>query len=90
MSIFYDQGNAQKSDFDPRLLNRINPNSVWATHSYNHFVLSHIVKSSDDAKERFTALNELEIAEKKMKYWERNPKFDLAHALIIRKRNYRY
>jgi hypothetical protein len=44
---------------------RVNPNSVWATHSHNHFVLTHIVKTSDDVKERFTALNELEIAEKR-------------------------
>ena len=42
MNIFYETGNAKNSDFDPFVIRKMNPNSAWANHSYNHFVLCHI------------------------------------------------
>jgi len=90
MAIFYNTGNAKNSDFNPSFLKRLNPNSQWANHSYNHFVLQHIAKTTKDFRERTDARNELEIAERKMKYWERHPSFDESEAKYYRKKYYRY
>jgi hypothetical protein len=89
MAIFYDSGNAKNSDFNPSLIHKLNPNSQWANHSYNHFVLQHISKTGE-FNERAHARNEMLIAERKMKFWERHPGFDEADAKYYRKRYYRY
>jgi hypothetical protein len=90
MAIFYDSGNAKNSDFNPSFLKRLNPNSQWANHSYNHFVLQHIAKTTKDFRERTEARNELEIAERKMKFWERQPGFSEADGLYWRKEIFKY
>lgn len=89
MAIFYDLGNARKSDFNPGMIWKMNPNSQWANHSYNHFVLNHIYKTTQDVKERNQAYKEIEIAERKMKFWERHPDFEEDHAMFYRKKYYR-
>ena len=90
MAIFYDLGNAKNSDFNPSILGKLNPNSQWANHSYNHYVLQHIAKTTTDIRERAQARNEMDIAVRKMKYWERQPGFDQADGLYWRKQIYRY
>lgn len=90
MAIFYDLGNAKNSDFNPSLFKRLNPSSQWANHSYNHIVLTHIAKASTDFNERAQARKELEIAERKMNYWERFAGFDRQEALWYRKKYYQF
>ena len=89
MAIFYDLGNAKRGDFDANLIKRMNPNSAWANHSYNHFVLTHIFRNSPDTREKIQAGQELEIAERKMKFWERQSGFDQSSADWWRKEIYR-
>jgi hypothetical protein len=67
----------------------MNPNSQWATHSYNHFVLEHIAKASKDFNERQQARKEMDVAERKMTFWERHDMFDEAQAGFYRKKFYR-
>lgn len=90
MAIFYDLGNAKNSDFNPNLIWKMNPNSQWANHSYNHIALEHIAKASKDFNERQQARKEIEIAERKMKFWERHPDFEKDHALFYRKKYYSF
>lgn len=90
MAIFYDLGNAKNSNFNPSILGKLNPNSQWANHSYNHIVLQHIVKASKDFNERQQARKEIEIAERKMTFWERFGSFDKQEALFYRKKYYQF
>jgi hypothetical protein len=91
MNIFYEtSGNAKnKKDFDPFLIRKMNPNSAWANHSYNHFVLRHIFGNSPDPLEKIQAGKEIEIAERKMSFWERHNEFHLESALYYRQKYYR-
>jgi hypothetical protein len=86
MAIFYDDGNA-RGGFAINI-SRLNPNSQWANHSYNHFVLMHIYRNSPDTREKIQAGKELEIAERKMKFWERQSRFNQAEADMWRKEIY--
>jgi hypothetical protein len=88
MSILYDEGKA-KGDFNWGRVQKMNPNSQWATHSYNHFVLAHIAKASKDFNERWQARKEMDVAERKMTFWERQDMFDEAQARFYRKKFYR-
>ena len=88
MSILYDEGKA-KGDFNWGRVQNMNPNSQWATHSYNYFVLEHIAKASKDFNERWQARKEMDVAERKMTFWERQDMFDEAQARFYRKKFYR-
>ena len=90
MAIFYDTGSAKNSGFNPSLIHRLNPNTQWANHSYNYIALEHIAKASTDFNERQQARKELEIAERKMKFWSRHPDFDDSIAYSFRKKFYRF
>ena len=90
MAIFYDDGNAKGGSFNPSAMRAMNPNSAWANHSYNHFVLTHISRSSPDPREKMQAIKELDIAERKMKFWERQAGFDETAATHLRKKYYRF
>ena len=88
--IFYDTIESAKN-FSPSINPRnLNPNTQWAHHSYNHFVLSHISRNTPDPKEREQAKKELMIAERKINYWQRSPAFHLDSALRSRKNIYGY
>lgn len=89
MNIFYETGNAKNSDFNPFTILKMNPNSAWANHSYNHFVLCHIFHNSSDPREKIQAGKEIEIAERKMTFWERHREFDRESAEYYRKKYYR-
>ena len=86
MSIFY---NDEKTPFTGSI-SSFNPNSQWANHSYNLFVLSHMSKTSTDRNERCQVEKEIIIADRKIKFWERHPDFDLTSALGYRKKFYKY
>jgi hypothetical protein len=79
MAIFYDDGNA-KNSFNYGMIKKLNPNSQWANHSYNHLVLKHIYSNSPDTREKIQAAKELEIADRKMAFWARQPGFLQAEA----------
>ena len=87
MAIFYDDGNA-KSTFNGGMIKKMNPNSQWANHSYNHFVLKHIYMNSPDTREKMQASKELEIADRKMTFWSRQAAFDQTEADRWRKQIY--
>lgn len=68
--IFYtDTG--PKSDFDPNLINRLNPNTMYIKHLENLFYLKFLELKSDNMVERHQAKKEIEICNKKLKFWER-------------------
>ena len=68
--IFYtDTGS--KSDFDPTLVFRLNPNTQYIKHLENLFYLKFLELKSDKFFERAQAKKEIEICNKKLKYWDR-------------------
>jgi hypothetical protein len=68
--IFYtDTGS--KSDFDPTLVFRLNPNTQYIKHLENLFYLKFLELKSDKFFERAQAKKEIEICNKKLKFWER-------------------
>lgn len=87
MAIFYDEGNTRGFPIDT---SRMNPNSQWANHSYNHFVLKHIYLTSTDPREKMQASKEISIAERKMKFWERQRGFLQSTAFNWRRQIYKY
>lgn len=68
---------------------KLNANKKWAEHSYNLYVLKHIVSSTNDIKEKIQANKEVLIAQKKLLWWERHPNFSLQSALFQRKDMYK-
>lgn len=52
------------------------PNRFYNSHLDNYFFLKFIIANSDNFVERQQAEKELLVAEKKMKYWEREELFD--------------
>lgn len=67
--IFYtDTGS--KSDFDPDLVNRLNPNTMYIKHLENLFILKFLELKSDQFAERAQAKREIEICNKKLKFWK--------------------
>ena len=68
--IFYtDTGS--KSDFDPDLVNRLNPNTMYIKHLENLFILKFLELKSDKFFERAQAKKEIDICNKKLKFWGR-------------------
>jgi hypothetical protein len=68
--IFYtDTGS--KSDFDPDLINRLNPNTMYIKHLENLFILKFLELKSDKFFERAQAKKEIDICNKKLKFWGR-------------------
>lgn len=55
----------------------INPNDMYLKHFENSLYLTFIHTNSQDFHEKHRAAKELEIAARKMKYWERMQTFDL-------------
>lgn len=88
-TIFYDSGIAKNKDFNFGIIRKMNPNTQWSNHSYNHFVLTHISNTSENFNERAQARKEMEIAERKMKFWERHPDFDIDAAHYYRKKYFK-
>ena len=69
MILYTDTG--PKSDFDPSLVFRLNPNTQYIKHLENLFYLKFIELKSDNFNERTQAKNEIEICNKKLKFWEK-------------------
>jgi hypothetical protein len=69
MFFYTDAGS--KSSFDPDLVNRLNPNTMYIKHLENLYVLKFIELKSDKFFEKAQATKEIKICEKKLKFWER-------------------
>ena len=68
--IFYtDTGS--KSEFNPAFVKSLNPNTQYIKHLENLFYLKFLELKSDKFFERAQAKKEIEICNKKLKYWDR-------------------
>ena len=72
--LFYPDN--QPFDYGRFSITKLYPTACWKKHLDNYFYLRFILDRSDDRDERWVANKEMQIAEKKMKYWERMPEFD--------------
>jgi len=88
MFILYSDKKSE-GDFSWGSVSRLNPNSCWATHYYNRVVLAHISRATKDFNEKQQAEKEIEIADRKMKFWERMDGFILDSAKAIVKERYK-
>lgn len=74
MSICYDDSVKSKylvSEYESQ-----DANSYYMTHYKNFLYLDFLATKSDDFSERAQARKEIEIANRKMKYWMRHPNYD--------------
>ena len=71
--IVYDSG-----PYDgPRLnLSKMDATRQWLKHFSNSVLLTRIAQSPRDLEHKMQALRELDIAERKMRYWERQSSYD--------------
>jgi hypothetical protein len=77
-------GNEIKGSFTPRTpINQWDPHPHYETHYNNMMHLSFIHKNSKNPREKIQASKELDIANKKMKFWSSHPKFDNKKGLEI-------
>ena len=66
--IFYsDTGSS--SGFDPDLINKLNPNTQYINHLKNLYILKFLELKSDKFNERAQAKKEIEICNRKLKFW---------------------
>lgn len=56
--------------------NDLDPNAIWKKHLENHFYLNFILHKSHMALEKIQAGKEIDIAERKMKFWSKHPFFE--------------
>lgn len=76
MSFFvYDDEPKRKQSFGG-IPKELDPNVYWEPHCENWFLLKFFYQTSKLATERIQAGKELDIAEKRMKFWEKHPEFD--------------
>ena len=71
--FFYNEGNA--GPFNYGRMKCIDPTNAWKQHLSNYFYLRFILNKSDDRVEKWQANKEMQIAERKMAFWEKNPDF---------------
>lgn len=69
--MFFYTDTGPKSDFNPTLVKRLNPNTQYIKHLENLFYLKFIELKSDKFFEKAQATKEIEICNKKLKYWGR-------------------
>lgn len=69
--MFFYTDTGPKSSFDPDLVNRLNPNTMYIKHLENLYVLKFIELKSDKFFEKVQASKEIKICEKKLEFWER-------------------
>ena len=55
--------------------NKFDPHVFYAKHAINYYRLKNIIHTSTDFEHKNTALREINIAERKMRYWSNSPKF---------------
>lgn len=80
MPIIYSD---ERHDGPPSVpYHRWNANKGWLKHYENSLTLTFIVHATKDRVEKAQAQKELDIADRKMKFWENHPNFE--KAVVIR------
>lgn len=69
--MFFYTDTGSKSEYDSGLVNRLNPDTMYIKHLENLFYLRFIERKSDKFQERAQATKEIEICNKKLKFWSR-------------------
>lgn len=72
--FFYNDSSS--GPFNYARMKCINPTNAWKNHLGNYFYLRFILDKSDNRVEKWQANKEMQIAERKMAFWEKNPDFD--------------
>lgn len=67
-----------KSAFNAK---RFDPNKLYLQHYANMLQLDYFAKNLPTLQQRQTAVIEMRIAERKMNYWTRDPRFDMSACL---------
>lgn len=81
---YSDVSDGQRGKFD---LSKVNPDKAVAKHLENWYYLKFIyVSPGSNPIERMQASKELEICERKIKFWERRVDQDRFHALITQEK----
>lgn len=69
--MFFYTDTGPKSEFNPAFVKKLNPNTQYIKHLENLFYLKFIELKSDKFFEKAQATKEIEICNKKLKYWGR-------------------
>lgn len=69
--MFFYTDTGPRSEFDSSVINGLNPNTQYIKHLENLFFLKFIELKSDKFFEKVQAKKEIEICNKKLKFWER-------------------
>lgn len=78
MSIIYSSNNEPFTGMD---FSKVDATKVYLEHYRNLLTLDFIAKSTKDFKEAREARDEMAIAERKMKFWTRQERYDHAAAM---------
>lgn len=72
--IYDDSSVYTGGHFNP---NRIeNPNALWKNHAHNYKMAQFFHKNAKSPSEKIDASKDMDIASRKMSYWEKHPNFD--------------
>lgn len=69
--MFFYTDTGPKSEFNPAFVKKLNPNTQYIKHLENLFYLKFVELKSDKFFEKAQATKEIEICNKKLKYWGR-------------------
>lgn len=81
MHIIYDDVSVSKSGRPSVPFEEWDAVGAYLRHYDNYLYLDFIVHNTDDWREKRQALKEIGICERKLKYWERHPNYDLQKVL---------
>jgi len=72
---FFIYSDSNSGPFNYARMKCIDPTNAWKQHLSNYFYLRFILDKSDDRVEKWQANKEMQIAERKMAFWEKSPDF---------------
>lgn len=73
--ILYDTDGGGSHAGPPRRLENADATKHWLRHFSNSLILSRIGQVSTDAREKIQASKELVVCARKMRFWERHPRY---------------
>lgn len=74
MALIYQEDDGRRGA--PINVHAMNPHKPYGTHLKNWFYLQFVLQKSEDWQEKRQAQRELGIAERKLAFWYRHPRFD--------------
>jgi hypothetical protein len=84
MALIYHDDEGKRSGA-PMNVHAMNPHKPYSTHLKNWFYLQFILLKSESFVEKRQAQRELSIAERKLSFWYRHPRFEVARAATLTK-----